>query len=190
MSAPKAERVVIRFMLAKSQDEWIRNQINILADKLEQGKLTNQESEDIAMALRGIAAGASAKKIFGLAKTRGGQSKVRVHKWMAIDYWLRSSLKHKKVSASVAVDWCEKSADTVADIARRNRQVAESIIERWEQNYPLERYLDAVADARQQLLTGSKPCVSQGFKETITLVADWEEALSGPPEITMPRANK
>ena len=115
MSASKAERVVIRFVLAKPQDEWIRNRMNILADKLEQGKLTKQESEDIAMALRGIAAGVSAKKIFGLAKSRGGQAKVRVHKWIAIDYWLRSSLKHKKVSASVAVDWREKSADTVAE---------------------------------------------------------------------------
>lgn len=190
MSASEAERVVIRFVLAKPLDEWIRNQMNILADKLEQGKLTKQESEDIAMALRGIAAGVSAEKIFGLGKRRGGQDKIRLHKWIAIDYWLRRSLDHKKVSASVAVDWLEKSADTVSDIARRKRQIAESIIERWEQNYSLELYLDAVADARQQLLTGSKPYVSKGSKETITLVADWEEALTGPPEITMARAKK
>ena len=190
MSASKGERVVIRFVLAKPQDEWIRNQMNILADKLEQGKLTKQESEDIAMALRGIAAGVSAKKIFGLTKSRGGQAKVRVHKWIAIDYWLRSSLKHKKVSASVAVDWCEKSADTVSDIARRNRQVAESIIERWEQNYPLELYLDAVADVREQLLTGKKKIIKKTADETIQVVLDWEEALMGPPEITMVRANR
>lgn len=179
-------RVILRFRLADSKDDWIKRKIRMLADKLERGSLADHEAQAVAKALRGIAAGFSAEQIFGLGNARGGQLKVRRDKWMTADYLLRRRLRCKKVAARVAYDWQEKSDRTVSDIASRYRSNVDQMIDRWAQKYPLELYLDAVTDVRKQLLTGAGPEVTKDPDEIIQIVLDWEEALMLPPEIKSP----
>lgn len=190
MNDAKADRVVIRFSLAKSKDEWVRDQIHILANDLENGTLSTEMAAELAQGLRGIAAGVSAEEIFGLGKRRGGQVKIRLHKWMALDYWLRTELGHRKVSACIATDWKEKSVDTVTGIARRYRKFAESKIDEWREQYALNLYIDAVSDVREQLLTGKKKSIKITADEAIEVIMDWEEAIMGPPEIMMPEIKR
>ena len=183
MTDEKPARVVIRFVLAPSKDERIKNQIGKLSDRLRSDELTEHDRNQLANVLDAIANGRSAEKIFQLSKNRGGQPKTRLHKWMAIDFWLRFALKHEKIRYSVTFDWNEISSNTVKDIARRNRKQAEATIQRWRESAPLELYLDAVADVREQLLHNKKLPPTNTPEETIDLRLVDEEAICGPPEL-------
>jgi hypothetical protein len=126
--------------------------------------------------------------MLGLSNMPGGQLKKRRDKWIATDYRLRSRLGHRKVAAAVAFDWfgrdaSKSKASQVSDIARRYRTLADAEIDRWEAQHPLELWLDAVADARNQLLNGGSPSVTKHSKETIEIGLDFSAALMGPPEL-------
>ena len=106
------------------------------------------------------------------------------------DYELRRRLKHKKVSAAVADDWREKKTKTVEHVAAQWRDFARAVVDKWAQQHPLELYLDAVQDVRNQLLNGAKPEIVKRPNETIEIVTYWDEALTPPPEIQNPRTNR
>ena len=173
-------RTVIVFALADTKEEWCRIQLRKFAERVRVGDVDEHDRDQLADALLSMAAGRPADKIFGFAKKRGGQPKFRLHKWEAIDYWLRRRMGESNADAAVAVDWNEKSVDTVSDIARRYRSLAESTIDRWSNEYPLELYANAVASARVELLTGKAPPITKTASETIEIVWDFEDALFGP----------
>jgi hypothetical protein len=178
-------RVVVRLVLGDPKEEWVRRQMCKLADELERGEESAAMRKQLAKALRGIAAGVPAEKIFGLAKRRGGQSKARLHKWIAIDRELRRRLGHTKPDASVAADWNVRKVRTVEAVAQNHRAAASAIVDRWQQaDVGLEPYLEAVAVARAELLTGKRPPITIRRGEKIELVHELADALAPPVELS------
>ena len=172
-------RILVRVRFCER--DYPTNRILALAGAIEEGELDDPKDRAFgANALRAIIGGSPAQKALGLAQ-RGGQPKTRLHRWIAIDYWLRKSFGHKKVGAAVAVDWHQKSPSTVEDIKRRYRDVAEELVAHWsKRDFPFVLCEAAVADAREQLLTDTILPLGEYPEPTTPIVFDIGIGIAGP----------
>ncbi len=177
----------MRFVLVGDPAEHSRRNLELLIGEVNANRLTPKRNAYLVSMLQRILAGEPAEAVFEL-RTDDRRNPDRLF-FIALDYAVRRTIvpKIRKVEANVAVDWSERSVDTVKQIYRRHRKQAESYLTEWlesemrrsnfDKNESGNVLMEAIASARHEILTGRPHPVAKRAEENIEVAMDWTHLL-------------
>lgn len=146
--------------------------------------MSDTQRERLESNLRRIASGVDPNIVLGLKRSRHGAREPDRLVMIALDYLLRSAVRPRlrKIAASVAIDWKERSVDTVKQIRRRMQPLAREMLldfmrsemkrPDFDGNVSGRLYMDAVRAARIEILTGEPEPIVKTPDETIQMTYD------------------
>jgi hypothetical protein len=171
-------------MLLGDPVESAKKSLRALAEGLRDGTLSESAIRNHAGKLERIAGGEDPKLVFGLKPSNRGEIEPDRTRIMALDYLVRTTIRPKprKIERLVASDWNEK-VDTVKQIYRRGRKIAEELLCNFAQSecrrsdFDMSTsgrlYIDAIAAARTEILTGEQVPIVKAPEEMIEITYDW-----------------